>query len=114
MTRSGNVGPGYSSKHHNYCKIAITLMSPQLVYTPVYQQLTSESPVIYQTQEFVPNSSRLCAKAGARLSRVPSDGAGVVLQRHGTIVIMEACKLFSRRRVATTACAVLPTPGIVG
>ena len=40
--------------------------------------------------------------------------AAIVLQRQGTIVIMEACKLFSRRRVATTACAVLPAPGIVG
>jgi hypothetical protein len=30
------------------------------------------------------------------------------------LVIMDACKLSSRRRVATTACAVLPTPGIVG
>ena len=40
--------------------------------------------------------------------------AAIVLQRQGTIVIMEACKLFSRRRVATMACAVLPAPGIVG
>jgi hypothetical protein len=38
----------------------------------------------------------------------------IVLHRHGRIVIMDTCKLFSRRRVATTACAVLPTPGIVG
>ena len=63
-------------------------------------------------------------RAGAILSRVLSDGAdcvtpaelaaAIVLQRQGTIVIMEACKLSSRRRVATTACAVLPTPGIVG
>src|SRR6266851_9079503 len=34
--------------------------------------------------------------------------AAIVLQRHGTIVIMEACKLSSRRRVESTACAVLP------
>ena len=40
--------------------------------------------------------------------------AAILLQRQGTIVTMEACKLFSRRRVATTACAVLPAPGIVG
>src|ERR1035441_5775055 len=57
-------------------------------------------------------------------SRVPSDGAecvtltelpaGIVLHGYGTIVIMKACKLSSRRRVATTACAVSPAPGIVG
>jgi hypothetical protein len=40
--------------------------------------------------------------------------AAIVLRRHGTIVIMERCKLSSRRRVEWTACAVLPTPGIVG
>ena len=40
--------------------------------------------------------------------------AVIVLHRHGRIVIMEACRLSSRRRVATTACAVLLTPGIVG
>ncbi len=64
--------------------------------------------------------SALRDKPGAILSRVPSDGgpaelaAVIVLHRHGTIVIMEACKLSSRRRVATTACAVLLAPGIVG
>src|SRR5260370_41201134 len=45
-----------------------------------------------------------------RLNSPPS----IVLQWHGTIVIMEACKLSSRRRVAWTGCAVLPAPGIVG
>ena len=40
--------------------------------------------------------------------------AAIVLQRLGTIVIIEACKLSSRQRVATTACDVLPAPGIVG
>jgi hypothetical protein len=39
--------------------------------------------------------------------------AAIVLQRYGTIVIMEACKLSSRRRVEATASAVLPTLGIV-
>ena len=86
--------------------------------------LVSDWPVIYQTEEFLPNSSTLRDKAGAVLRRVLSDradcvpprlnSAAIVLQRQGTIVIMEACKLFSRRRVATTACAVLPAPGIVG
>src|SRR6202022_624850 len=32
----------------------------------------------YQTEDFVPNSSTLCDKAGAILSRVPSDGADCV------------------------------------
>ena len=40
--------------------------------------------------------------------------AAIVLRRHGMIVIMEECKLSSRRLVEWTACAVLPTPGIVG
>jgi hypothetical protein len=40
--------------------------------------------------------------------------AAIVLQRLGTIVIMEPCKLSLMRRVEATACAVLPTPGIVG
>src|SRR5579863_9680085 len=31
----------------------------------------------------------------------------------GTLVIMEACALCSRQRAASTACAVLPLPGIV-
>jgi hypothetical protein len=80
-------------------------------------------PVIFQKEDFVPNSSTLRDKAGAILSRVLSNGAdrltaaelaaAIVLQRQGTIVIMEACKLFSRPRVATTACGVLPAPGIV-
>jgi hypothetical protein len=39
--------------------------------------------------------------------------AAIVLQRHATIVIMEACKLSSRRRVESTVCAVLPALGIV-
>jgi hypothetical protein len=83
--------------------------------------LVSDWPVIYQAEDLVPNRSTLRDKARAR---VLSDGAdrvtpaelvgAIVLQRQGTIVIMEACKLFSRRRVATTACAVLPAPGIVG
>jgi hypothetical protein len=51
----------------------------------------------------------------ARIALPPAElAAAIVLQRQGTIVIVEACKLFSRRRVATTACAVLPAPGIVG
>ena len=51
----------------------------------------------------------------ARIALPPAElSAAIVLQRQGTIVIMKACKLFSRRRVATTACAVLPAPGIVG
>src|SRR5882762_1429760 len=51
----------------------------------------------------------------ARIALLPAElVTAIVLQRQGTIVIMEACKLFSRRRVATTACAVLPAPGIVG
>jgi len=48
----------------------------------------------------------------------PSDvaaPAGVgVLHRHERIVIMGACKLFSRQRVATMACAVLLMRGISG
>jgi len=40
--------------------------------------------------------------------------APAFLQTHGTIVIMAGCKLSSRQRVEWTACAVLPTPGIVG
>ena len=36
------------------------------------------------------------------------------LHIHSRIVIMDACKLSSRRRVALPACAVLPTPGTVG
>jgi hypothetical protein len=38
----------------------------------------------------------------------------LILHRHGRIVMMDACKLSSRLRVASTACAVLPTPGTVG
>jgi hypothetical protein len=38
----------------------------------------------------------------------------IVLHRHERIVIMNACELSSRLRVAMTACAVLLTPGIVG
>jgi hypothetical protein len=40
--------------------------------------------------------------------------AAIALQRLGTIVIMVACKLSSKQRVATTACDVLPAPGIAG
>jgi hypothetical protein len=39
--------------------------------------------------------------------------AAIVLQRHGTVVIMEACKLFSRQLVEWRASAALPTLGIV-
>ena len=70
------------------------------------------------------HDSPLADKPGAILSRVPSDSAecvpsaevaaAIVLQRHGTMVIMEACKLFSRRRVEWMVCGVLPMPGIVG
>jgi hypothetical protein len=73
---------------------------------------------------FRTNSSTLCDKGAATLNRVRSDSAdcalsaelaaAIVLQRHRTIVIMEACKLSSRRRAEWMACAVLPTPGIVG
>jgi len=51
---------------------------------------------------------------------MPLDGAAqlnskaIVLHRHGRMVMMDACKLSSRRQVVTTAYAVLPTPGIVG
>ena len=40
-------------------------------------------------------------------------GAAVVLRGGGTLVIMEACALSSKRRAASTACAVLRLPGIV-
>lgn len=51
----------------------------------------------------------------ARIPFTPVErAAAIALQRLGTIVIMEACKLSSRQQVATTACAVLPAPGIVG
>jgi hypothetical protein len=40
--------------------------------------------------------------------------AATILHKDGTIVTMEACKLSSKRRVATTACAALPRHGIVG
>ena len=36
------------------------------------------------------------------------------LHKDGAIGIMEACKLSSKRRVAATACAAWPTPGIAG
>jgi hypothetical protein len=76
-------------------------------------------------RKFLPISSTLSDTVGATHSRVlvgwrrlrlPSAelAAAIVLQRLGTIVIMEACKLSSRQRVATTACDVLPAPGIVG
>jgi hypothetical protein len=91
--------------------------------TFVYRMIKYVWPVIYQMEDFVPRSLTLCDKAGAILSRVPSDGAdcipsaelaaAIVLPRLGTIVIMEACKVSSRRRVEATACAVLPAPGIV-
>jgi hypothetical protein len=40
--------------------------------------------------------------------------AAVVLPGRPTLVIMEACALSSRQREASTACAILPLPGIVG
>ena len=66
----------------------------------------------YTTREALP--ARVTDKPGAiltgsrRIARiVPSVelAAAIVLQRHGTIVIMEACKLSSRRRVEWTAHA---------
>jgi hypothetical protein len=83
--------------------------------------ITSKLPFICQTEDLVPIAlhfatkgnilSRACriARAFPRLRR-----RAIVLRRHGTIVIMEACKLSSRRRVEWTDCAALPTPGIVG
>ena len=54
------------------------------------------------------------SKSALRLPELHGESrAAIVLHRHGTIAIMKACKLFSRRRVAKTACAVLPAPGIV-
>jgi len=51
----------------------------------------------------------------ARIALPPAELApAIVLQRQGTIVMMESCKLSSRRRVEATACAVLLAPGIVG
>jgi hypothetical protein len=41
------------------------------------------------------------------------DSAAIILHKNRVMVIMEACKLSSKRRVATTACAALRTPGIV-
>ena len=38
----------------------------------------------------------------------------IVLHFYGRMVIMDPCELSSRRRVAWTGCAVLPTPGTVG
>jgi hypothetical protein len=38
----------------------------------------------------------------------------IVLHFYGRMVIMDPCKLSSRRRAAWTGCAVLPTPGTVG
>jgi len=59
--------------------------------------------------------ARIAEKADMTMPELSAElAAAIVLQRQGTIVIMEACKLFSRRRVATMACAVLPAPGIVG
>ena len=36
------------------------------------------------------------------------------LHTHGRIVIMDTCKLSSRRRVASWVCVVLPAPGTAG
>jgi len=39
--------------------------------------------------------------------------AAIALQRHGMIVIMEACKLSSRRRAEWRACVGWPEPGMI-
>jgi hypothetical protein len=49
-----------------------------------------------------------------RMARRNLTCQAIVLHGHGTIVIMNVCKLSSRRRVVTTACAVLLTRGIAG
>ena len=50
----------------------------------------------------------------AALAGICRTGRGhLSCKRYGTIVIMEACKLSSRRRVEWTGFAVLPTLGIV-
>jgi len=95
-------------------------------YTEIDAVLSQHSglPVSYQTEDSYQLALHFATRrepylAGscrmARIALPPAElAAAIVLQRQGTIVIMEACKLFSRRRVATTACAVLPAPGIVG
>ena len=52
--------------------------------------------------------------AGVALPPPAEVAVATVSHGYGTIIIIEACKLFSRRQVATTACAILPAPGIVG
>ena len=64
-------------------------------------------------EPYLAGSCRM-ARIALPTAELAAVAAAIVLQRQGTIVIMEACKLFSRRRVATTACDVLPAPGIVG
>jgi len=69
-----------------------------------------------EVEATIVNASR---RARSHAQRIPLDGAAselataIVLHRQGRMVIMDACKLCSRRRGVTTACAVLPTPGIV-
>ena len=62
------------------------------------------------------NLARTALVSGWRVTRPnPVElAAVVVLPGRGTLVIMEACALSSRQRAASTACAVLPLPGIVG
>src|SRR5437879_4959679 len=53
--------------------------------------------------------------SSARLGLVAETAREVIiLRKDGTIAIMDACKLSSKRLVAMTACAALPTLGIVG
>ena len=108
---------------------AVTLFGklPRILNNPSTRSgtvsLVQESPA-NAAVSYNADCATLRDKAGAILSRIPSDGAdcvtldctrrAIVLPIHGTIVIMKACKLFSKRRVATTACAVLPALGIVG
>jgi hypothetical protein len=51
---------------------------------------------------------------GCEIALAPEVVVAPVLHEEGTIVIMEACKLSSRRQVAATACAILPAPGVGG
>ena len=54
-------------------------------------------------------------EGGGKHDRNPVEtAAAVVLLGRGTLVIMEACALSSRQQAASTACDVLPLPGIVG
>jgi len=43
----------------------------------------------------------------------PELASAIILHTHAKIVIMSSCKLSSKQRAATRACAVLPRPGIV-